>query len=137
MLSMLEGNVLNGPIGKQMVDALVESQQCVEMILKFSDMVGTQFRMNNLLFYFLFLQFLKLKDLTTSQAFQDFDTNRDGWISPKEFQRAMEAQKMYSVEEITYLMMCTDVNNDGKIDYMEFTDRFHNPARDIGGFETP
>lgn len=38
MLSMLEGNVLNGPIGKQMVDALVESQQCVEMIIKFSDM---------------------------------------------------------------------------------------------------
>jgi ryanodine receptor 2 len=33
MLSMLEGNVLNGPIGKQMVDALVESQQCVEMIV--------------------------------------------------------------------------------------------------------
>uniref|UniRef100_A0A1I7YC96 EF-hand domain-containing protein n=1 Tax=Steinernema glaseri TaxID=37863 RepID=A0A1I7YC96_9BILA len=114
MLSMLEGNVLNGPIGKQMVDALVESQQCVEMILKFSDM------------------FLKLRDLTTSQAFQDFDTNRDGWISPKEFQRAMESQKMYSVEEITYLMMCTDVNNDGKVDYMEFTERFHNPARDIG-----
>ncbi|VDM37968.1 unnamed protein product [Toxocara canis] len=114
MLSMLEGNVLNGSIGKQMVDALVESQQCVEMILKFSDM------------------FLKLKDLTTSQAFQDFDTNRDGWISPKEFQRAMESQKMYTVEEITYLMMCTDVNNDGKVDYMEFTERFHNPARDIG-----
>nr|CAD2195338.1 unnamed protein product [Meloidogyne enterolobii] len=114
MLSMLEGNVLNGPIGKQMVDALVESQQCIEMIIKFSDM------------------FLKLKDLTTSQAFQDFDTNHDGWISPKEFQRAMEAQKMYSIEEITYLMMCTDVNNDGKVDYMEFTERFHNPARDIG-----
>uniref|UniRef100_A0A183E7G8 EF-hand domain-containing protein n=1 Tax=Gongylonema pulchrum TaxID=637853 RepID=A0A183E7G8_9BILA len=108
------GNVLNGPIGKQMVDALVESEQNVEMILKFSDM------------------FLKLKDLTTSQAFQDFDTNRDGWISPKEFQRAMESQKMYTVEEITYLMMCTDVNNDGKVDYMEFTERFHNPARDIG-----
>ncbi|KHN71435.1 Ryanodine receptor 44F [Toxocara canis] len=29
-------------------------------------------------------------------------------------------------------MMCTDVNNDGKVDYMEFTERFHNPARDIG-----
>ena len=41
-----------------MVDALVESQPSVEKILKFSDM------------------FLKLKDLTTSQAFQDFDTNR-------------------------------------------------------------
>ncbi len=35
-------------------------------------------------------------------------------------------------EEISYLMMCTDVNNDGKVDYMEFTERFHNPARDIG-----
>ncbi|CAO4380202.1 unnamed protein product [Caenorhabditis nigoni] len=114
MLSMLEGNVLNGSIGKQMVDALVESQPSVEKILKFSDM------------------FLKLKDLTTSQAFQDFDTNQDGWISPKEFQRAMESQKMYTVEDITYLMMCTDVNNDGKVDYMEFTERFHNPARDIG-----
>lgn len=78
-LKGFSGNVLNGPIGKQMVDALVESQQCVEMILKFSDM------------------FLKLKDLTTSQAFQDFDTNKDGWISPKEFQRAMESQKMYTV----------------------------------------
>ncbi|VDO86948.1 unnamed protein product, partial [Soboliphyme baturini] len=50
MLSMLEGNVLNGPIGKQMVDTLVESQQNVQIILKFFDM------------------FLKLKDLTTSQA---------------------------------------------------------------------
>lgn len=79
MILKFLGNVLNGSIGKQMVDALVESEQNVEMILKFSDM------------------FLKLKDLTTSQAFQDFDTNRDGWISPKEFQRAMESQKMYSV----------------------------------------
>ncbi|KHJ43415.1 EF hand [Trichuris suis] len=114
MLSMLEGNVLNGSIGKQMVDTLAESQQNVQLILKFFDM------------------FLKLKDLTTSQAFQEFDLNKDGWISPKEFQRAMEGQKMYSIEEINYLMMCTDVNNDGKIDYMEFTERFHNPAKDIG-----
>lgn len=76
---MLTGNVLNGSIGKQMVDTLVESQGSVEMILKFFDM------------------FLKLKDLTTSSAFQEFDTNKDGWISHKEFQRAMEGQKMYSV----------------------------------------
>lgn len=62
-----------------MVDALVESQSNVEMILKFSDM------------------FLKLKDLTSSQAFLDFDLNKDGWISPKEFQKAMESQKMYSM----------------------------------------
>ena len=25
-----------------------------------------------------------------------------------------------------------DVNNDGKVDYLEFTERFSNPARDIG-----
>ncbi len=62
-----------------MVDALVESQQNVEMILRFFDM------------------FLKLKDMTSSQAFQDFDLNKDGWVSPKEFQKAMELQKMYSL----------------------------------------
>ena len=114
LLSMLEGNVLNGPIGKQMVDTLIENQQNVEMLLKFFDI------------------FLKMKDLTTSEAFQEFDTNGDGWISPKEFRKAMEAQKMYSTEEIDYILMCVDTNQDGKIDFMEFTERFHNPAKDIG-----
>lgn len=52
MLSMLEGNVMNGTIGKQMVDTLVESASNVEMILKFFDM------------------FLKLKDFTSSSSFQ-------------------------------------------------------------------
>jgi hypothetical protein len=106
--------VLNGTIGKQMVDALVEAQSNVEQILKFFDM------------------FLKLKDMTSSQAFMEFDLNKDGFISPKELQRAVEMQKVYTVEEINYLMMCTDVNNDGKVDYIEFTERFHNPAKDIG-----
>ncbi|XP_053408017.1 ryanodine receptor-like isoform X6 [Mercenaria mercenaria] len=114
LLSMLEGNVMNGPIGKQMVDTLVESSSNVEMILKFFDI------------------FLKMKDLTTSEAFLEFDTNKDGYISAKEFRRAMEAQKMYSREEIEYIMMCVDANQDGKVDFNEFTDRFHNPAKDIG-----
>lgn len=52
MLSMLEGNVMNGTIGKQMVDTLVESAANVEMILKFFDI------------------FLKLKDFTSSSSFQ-------------------------------------------------------------------
>ncbi|XP_048731868.2 ryanodine receptor-like isoform X6 [Ostrea edulis] len=114
LLSMLEGNVMNGPIGKQMVDTLVESQANVEMILKFFDI------------------FLKMKDLTSSEAFLEFDANKDGYISAKEFKRAMEAQKMYSREEIEYIMMCVDANQDGKVDFNEFTDRFHNPAKDIG-----
>ncbi|KAK3094056.1 hypothetical protein FSP39_023525 [Pinctada imbricata] len=114
LLSMLEGNVMNGPIGKQMVDTLVESQSNVEMILKFFDI------------------FLKMKDLTTSDAFLEYDTNKDGWISPKEFRRALDSMKLYSEEEIEYIMMCVDANQDGKVDFNEFTDRFHNPAKDIG-----
>ena len=35
-------------------------------------------------------------------------------------------------EEINFLLMCCDTNHDGKIDYIEFTERFHNPAKDIG-----
>ncbi|CAF0745111.1 unnamed protein product, partial [Didymodactylos carnosus] len=106
LLSMLEG--------KQMVDTLIESQPNVELLLQFFDI------------------FLKMKGLTTSEAFQEFDTNNDGFISPKEFRRAMEAQKMYTTQDIDYILMCVDTNQDGKIDFMEFTERFHNPAKDIG-----
>lgn len=47
----ISGNVMNGPIGKQMVDTLVESSANFEMILKFFDI------------------FLKMKDMTSSEAF--------------------------------------------------------------------
>ena len=107
--------MLNGPIGKQMVDALVESQSNVEMILRFFDM------------------FLKLRDLTSSASFCEYDQHKEGLITPKEFQRAMEQTKMYTAEEIEYLMTCADLNADGKIDYVEFTERFHAPAKEIGG----
>ncbi|GIZ01914.1 hypothetical protein CEXT_680021 [Caerostris extrusa] len=114
MLSMLEGNVMNGTIGKQMVDTLVESASNVELILKFFDM------------------FLKLKELTSSATFQEIDSKNTGWITPKDFQKAMEQQKIYTTEEIQYLMGCCESNHDGLIDYREFTERFHNPAKDIG-----
>ena len=35
-------------------------------------------------------------------------------------------------DEIAYLMECADTNNDGLLDYMEFTERFHQPAENIG-----
>ncbi|XP_046400098.1 ryanodine receptor isoform X3 [Ischnura elegans] len=114
MLSMLEGNVVNGTIGKQMVDTLVESASNVELILKYFDM------------------FLKLKDLTSSPTFQEIDVNKDGWVTPKDFKEKMEQQKSYTPEEINFMLMCCDTNHDGKIDYNEFTDRFHNPAKEIG-----
>uniref|UniRef100_A0A4D5R9V0 Ryanodine receptor 44F n=1 Tax=Scolopendra viridis TaxID=118503 RepID=A0A4D5R9V0_SCOVI len=114
MLSMLEGNVMNGTIGKQMVDTLVESASNVEMLLMFFNM------------------FLKLESLTASPSFREMDTNKDGFITPRDFQKAMEQQKTYTEEEIQYIMQCCDTNHDGKIDYIEFTERFHEPAKDIG-----
>lgn len=114
MLSMLEGNVVNGTIGKQMVDTLVESASNVELILKYFDM------------------FLKLKDLTSSASFMEIDPNNEGWVLPKDFKEKMEQGKSYTPEEIEFLLACCDTNHDGKIDYVAFTDRFHEPAKEIG-----
>ena len=114
MLSMLEGNVVNGAIGKQMVDTFVESSSNLELILKFFDM------------------FLKLKSLTSSPQFQEYDKHSVGWITSTDFKKAMEQQKVYTKEEIDALMECCEPNHDGLIDYIEFTERFHNPAREIG-----
>lgn len=114
MLSMLEGNVVNGTIGKQMVDTLVESASNVEMILKYFDM------------------FLKLKDLICSPSFLEIDPNNDGWVLPKDFKEKMEQQKSYTPEEIEFLLACCETNHDGKVDYIGFCDRFHEPSKEIG-----
>ncbi|XP_062858397.1 ryanodine receptor 3 isoform X2 [Trichomycterus rosablanca] len=114
MLSLLEGNVVNGTIGKQMVDTLVESSSNVEMILKFFDM------------------FLKLKDLTTSDNFKEYDPEGKGIISKKEFQKSMESQKQYTQSEIEFLLSCAEADENDMFNYMEFVERFHEPAKDIG-----
>ncbi|KAJ3606379.1 hypothetical protein NHX12_025900 [Muraenolepis orangiensis] len=114
MLSLLEGNVVNGTIGKQMVDTLVESSNNVEMILKFFDM------------------FLKLKDLTTSDNFREYDPDYKGVISKKDFQKSMENQKQYTQSEIEFLLSCTEADENDMFNYEEFVERFHEPAKDIG-----
>ncbi|XP_070696712.1 ryanodine receptor 2 [Pempheris klunzingeri] len=114
LLSMLEGNVVNGTIGKQMVDMLVESSVNVEMILKFFDM------------------FLKLKDLTSSDAFGEYDPDRKGCISRKDFQKAMENCKRFSQTETQFLLSCTETDDSDLVNYEAFVDRFHEPAKDIG-----
>lgn len=108
------GNVVNGTIGKQMVDTLVESSNNVEMILKFFDM------------------FLKLKDLTTSDNFREYDPECKGIISKKEFQKSMESQKQYSQSEIEFLLSCAEADENDMFNYKEFVERFHEPAKDIG-----
>ncbi|KAG7222685.1 hypothetical protein INR49_026294, partial [Caranx melampygus] len=114
LLSLLEGNVVNGTIGKQMVDTLVESSNNVEMILKFFDM------------------FLKLKDLTTSDNFKEYDPEFKGMISKKEFQKSMESQKQYNQSEIDFLLSCAEADENDMFNYKEFVERFHEPAKDIG-----
>ncbi|XP_034436295.1 ryanodine receptor 3 isoform X5 [Hippoglossus hippoglossus] len=114
LLSLLEGNVVNGTIGKQMVDTLMESSSNVEMILKFFDM------------------FLKLKDLTTSENFREYDPECKGIISKKDFQRSMETQKQYSQSEIDFLLSCAEADENDMFNYKEFVERFHEPAKDIG-----
>ncbi|KAM4542025.1 ryanodine receptor 3 isoform 5-T5 [Odontesthes bonariensis] len=114
MLSLLEGNVVNGTIGKQMVDTLVESSSNVEMILKFFDM------------------FLKLKDLTTSDSFKECDPESKGVISKKDFQKSMENQKQYSQSEIEFLLSCAEADENDLFSYKQFVERFHEPAKDIG-----
>ncbi|KAK1889355.1 Ryanodine receptor 3, partial [Dissostichus eleginoides] len=114
LLSLLEGNVVNGMIGKQMVDTLVESSSNVEMILKFFDM------------------FLKLKDLTSSDTFKENDPEFKGIISKKEFQKSMESQMQYSQSEIEFLLSCAEADENDMFNYIDFVERFHEPAKDIG-----
>ncbi|XP_061561261.1 ryanodine receptor 2 isoform X2 [Phycodurus eques] len=114
LLSMMEGNVVNGTIGKQMVDMLVESSNNVEMILKFLDM------------------FLKLKDVTSSDAFKEYDPDGKGVISKRDFQKAMENHKHYTQSEADFLLSCAETDENELLDYEEFVERFHEPAKDIG-----
>ncbi|XP_066559872.1 ryanodine receptor 1b isoform X5 [Amia ocellicauda] len=114
LLSLLEGNVVNGTIARQMVDMLVESSSNVEMILKFFDM------------------FLKLKDIVASDAFQDYVTDPRGLISKKDFQKAMDSQKQYSASEIQFLLSCSEADENEMINFEEFANRFQEPAKDIG-----
>uniref|UniRef100_A0A8D2LE34 Ryanodine receptor 1 n=1 Tax=Varanus komodoensis TaxID=61221 RepID=A0A8D2LE34_VARKO len=114
LLSLLEGNVVNGTIARQMVDMLVESSSNVEMILKFFDM------------------FLKLKDIVASDAFRDYITDPRGLISKKDFQKAMDSQKQYTPSEIQFLLSCSEADENEMIDYEEFASRFQEPAKDIG-----
>merc|ERR1719300_830861 len=68
LLSMLEGNVLNGTIGKQMVDTLVESTANVELILNY------------------FKLFLMLP------SEEEMDENGDGTISSREMKERLTMQ---------------------------------------------
>ena len=55
------------------------------------------------------------------RLFRDFDTNRDGEISEREFLRAMDKLRLDLTDrEARKLMRRFDRNNDGRISYGEF-----------------
>lgn len=97
-----------------MVDMLVESSGNVGLILRFFDM------------------FLKLKDFTSLDAFREYDPDRKGCISRKDFQKAMENCKRFSQDEINFLLSCLDTDESEISHYEAFVDCFHEPAKDIG-----
>jgi len=108
LLSMLEGNVLNGTIGKQMVDTLVESTSNVELILNY------------------FKLFLILP------SDEEMDENGDGTITSREMKERLTATKNYSAEEIEFLILCTEEDHEGKIDYAAFKETYYEPSKAIG-----
>ena len=42
---------------------------------------------------------------------------------------------LFNRSEIDYLMQVADTNKDGLLDYKEFTERFHQPAHNLGSIE--
>ena len=75
LLSMLEGNIVNGTIGKQLLDTLIESQQDVESIIRY------------------FTMFLKLTDVIETEKFREIDPDGKNLISRRDFQRQLETSK--------------------------------------------
>jgi ryanodine receptor 2 len=63
---------------------------------------------------------------------QEIDKKGIGWVTVKDFKKAMEQQKVYTTEEIEYLMSCIEATHDGLVDYREFAERFNEPAKEIG-----
>lgn len=90
-LFLSPGNVVNGTIGKQMVDMLVESSNNVEMILKFFDM------------------FLKLKDLTPSDTFKEYDPDGKE-LFQEGLSQSHESHKHYTQSETEFLLSCAETD---------------------------
>ena len=109
LLAMQEGATLNGQIGKQMVDTLVESSGNVELILQFFNL------------------FLNLP------AEDDIELE-DGAISPKDLKDKLDSTKNYSKDEIEFLLQCCEGNQnvEGNIEYADFLETYLEPAKEIG-----
>ena len=85
LLSMLEGNVVNGTIGRMLLDTFCEAQGDVEMIMKF------------------FTTFLKLQSLVESERMRELDPDDRGILNNKEWKMCLEQTNVYNSEEQDFL----------------------------------
>lgn len=52
-----------------------------------------------------------------------------GIISKRDFYKAMESHKHYSQSETDFLLSCAETDENEVLDYKEFVERFHEPAK--------
>lgn len=52
-----------------------------------------------------------------------------GVISKRDFYKAMESHKHYSQSETDFLLSCAETDENEVLDYKEFVERFHEPAK--------
>ncbi|KAF3691469.1 Ryanodine receptor 2 [Channa argus] len=53
----------------------------------------------------------------------------EGVISKRDFQKAMESHKHYTQSETEFLLSCAETDENELLDYEEFVERFHEPAK--------
>lgn len=57
-----------------------------------------------------------------------------GVISKRDFHKAMESHKHYTQSETEFLLSCAETDENELLDYEEFVERFHEPAKVNGVF---
>lgn len=64
-----------------------------------------------------------------TQWLRNFTNVLTGVISKRDFYKAMESHKHYSQSETDFLLSCAETDENEVLDYKEFVDRFHEPAK--------
>ena len=114
LLSMLEGNVVNGTIGRMLLDTFCEAQSDVEMIMRF------------------FTTFLKLQHLIDSERMREVDPDDRGIVTRKEWISVLEQTNVYNLDEQEFLLKCIMFDEFAKFNYRKFCEDYHEPAMQIG-----
>lgn len=67
------------------------------------------------------------EDIELFKVFRDFDDNANGFLETEEFVKCMESFKALdlSKEEILNLVLTSDCDGNGRIDYQEFMKHVH------------